>query len=63
MLLEQSNWGGGGGGEEPTFFVNLVSETAVDEQTRSSNQTFEGVPNPNRPPVPVVQQRPYLVPF
>ena len=45
------------------IFLEFFSEIAVDPQTRTSDQTFEGVPNPNRPPVPVVQPRPYLVPF
>ena len=38
-------------------------EIIVDQQTRTSDQTFEGVPDPNRPPVPAVQPRPNLVYF
>ena len=34
--------------------------TAVDQQTRTNDKTFKGVPDPNRPPV---QPRPYLVYF
>ena len=37
--------GGGGGWDQPEFFVKLVSEIAVDQQTRTSDQTFEGVPD------------------
>ena len=51
------------GGDQPDFFVKLVSEIAVDQLTRTSYQTFEGVSDPNHPPVPVVWPCPYLVPF
>ena len=50
------------GGDEGYFFVKLDFEIAVDQQTRTSNQTFAGVPDPDRPPVPG-QPRPYLVPI
>ena len=53
--------GGGGGGGQPAFFVKLVSEIAIDQQTRTRDQTFDGIPDFNRPPVPEVQRRPYLV--
>ena len=53
----------GGGGDQPEFFVKLVSEKAVDQQTRTGDQKFDRVPDPNRSPVPVVQPRPYLVLF
>ena len=43
--------------------MKFVTEIAVDQQTRTRDRTFEGVPDPNRPPEPVVQSRPYLVPF
>ena len=48
-------------GVHSDYFVKLVSEIAVAQQTRISDQTFEGVVDPNRLPVPVVQPRPYLV--
>ena len=35
-----------GGGDQPDFFVKLVSEIAVDQQTRTSDQTFEGSRTP-----------------
>ena len=53
----------GGGGVHPQLFVQLVFVIAVDRQIRARDQTFEGVPNPNRPPVPAVQPRPYFVNF
>ena len=31
----------------------LVFEISVDRQSRTHDQTFEGISNPNRPPVPV----------
>ena len=43
--------------------MKLVSEIAVDQKTTTRDRTFEGVPDPNRPPVPMVQPRPYLFPF
>ena len=43
--------------------MKLVSEIAVNQQTRTRDRTFERVPDPNRPPVLVVQPRLYLVPF
>ena len=43
------------------FFVKLDFEIAVDQQTRTSDRTFEGVPDPNRQMVPAGQPRPYLV--
>ena len=50
-----------GGGVHPDFFVKLGFEIAVDQQTRTGDQTFEGVPDPNRQSVPAGQPRPYLV--
>ena len=41
----------GGGGGSPIFFVKLIVEIAVDRQTETHDQTFEGVPNFNCPPV------------
>ena len=54
-----------GVGEGPAcfFIVKLISEITVDQQTRTRDQTFEGVLESNRPPVPAVQPRPYLVNF
>ena len=49
------------GGGQWVFFVKLYFETAVDQQTRTSDRTFEGVPDPNRQTVPEGQPRPYLV--
>ena len=51
----------GGGGTMGIFFVKLDFEIAVDQQTRTSDQTFEGVLDPNRQTVPAGQPRPYLV--
>ena len=53
--------GGGGGGGQWVFFVKLDFEIAVDQQTRTSDRTFEGVPDPNRQTVPAGQPRPYLL--
>ena len=53
--------GGGGGGVHPDFFVKLGFEIAVDQQTKTGDRTFEGVPDPNRQTVPAGQPRPYLV--
>ena len=50
-----------GGGDNGYFFVKLDFEIAVDQQTRTSDRTFEGVPDPNRQTVPAGQPRPYLV--
>ena len=50
-----------GGGVQPQFIVKIVFEIAVDQQTITNDQTFEGVPDPNRPPLSAVQPRPYLV--
>ena len=44
--------GGGGGGGQWVFFVKLDFEIAVDQQTKTSDRTFEGVPDPNRQKVP-----------
>ena len=41
--------------------MKLGFDIAVDQQTRTSDQTFEGVPDPNRQTVPAGQPRPYLV--
>ena len=46
---------GGGGGGQPDFIVKLDSEIAVDQQTRTRDQTVEGVLDSNRPLVPAVQ--------
>ena len=37
--------GGGGGGGSPDYFVKLDFEIAVDQQTRSRDRNFEGVPD------------------
>ena len=50
-----------GGGANGYFFVKLDFEIAVDQQTKTSDRTFEGVPDPNRQTVPAGQPRPYLV--
>ena len=50
-----------GGGANGYFFVKLDFEIAVDQQTKTSDRTFEGVPDPNRQKVPAGQPRPYLV--
>ena len=50
-----------GGGDNGYFFVKLDFEIAVDQQTKTSDRTFEGVPDPNRQTVPAGQPRPYLV--
>ena len=49
------------GGDNGYFFVKLDFEIAVDQQTRTSDRTFEGVPDPNRQTVLAGQPRPYLV--
>ena len=41
--------------------MKLGFEIAVDQQTKTGDQTFEGVPDPNRQSVPSGQPRPYLV--
>ena len=41
--------GGGGGGVYPVFFVELDFEIAVDQQTKSHDKTFEGVPDSGCP--------------
>ena len=41
--------------------MKFVSDIAVNQQTRTCDQTFEGVVDSNHPPVPGVQPRPYLV--
>ena len=41
--------------------MKLGFDIAVDQQTRTSDRTFEGVPDPNRQTVPEGQPRPYLV--
>ena len=60
-LLSFKGGGGGGGGGSPWFFVKLGFEIAVDQQTRTSDRTFEEVPDPNRQTVTAGQPRPYLV--
>ena len=50
-----------GGGGNGYFFVKLDFEIAVDQQTRTSDRTFEGVSDPNRQTVSAGQPRPYLV--
>ena len=52
---------GGGGRFTLLFFVKLGFEIAVDQQTRTGDRIFEGVPDPNRQTVPAGQPRPYLV--
>ena len=49
-----------GVGVHPYLIVKLLFETVVAQQTRTHDQTFEGVVDPNRPPV---HPRPYLVHF
>ena len=39
-----------GGGVHPDFFVKLGFEIAVDQQTKTGDQTFEGVPD-SQPPI------------
>ena len=48
---------------DPDFVAKLGFEIAVVQQTRTRDWTFEGVADPNRPPVPAVQPRPYFVQF
>ena len=64
-MSRQLRVGGGGGGVHPQLFVKLVFEIAVDRQTRTREQTFEG-PDP-QPPTGArdanMQPRPYLVNF
>ena len=44
--------------------MKLVFAVAIiAQQTRIRDQTFEGVVDPNRPPVPAVQPRSYVVLF
>ena len=43
--------------------MKLDFEIAVDQQTRTHDQIFEGVPDSGCPPVPAGQPRPYLVNF
>ena len=50
-------------GGSPWFFVQLFFEMAVEQQTRARDQTYDGVPDSECPPVPVGQPRPYLVNF
>ena len=50
-----------GGGVHPDFFVKLDLEIAIDQQTKACDQTFEGVPDSECPPVPAGQPRPFLV--
>ena len=61
MYVKGGGGGGGGGGANGYFFVKLDFEIAVDQKTRTSDRTFEGVPDPNRQTVPAGQPRPYLV--
>ena len=49
---------GGGGGVQPDFLVKLVAQ-----QTRTRDQTFKEVVNPNPPLVLTVQPHPYLIQF
>ena len=48
-------------GVHHNFSVKLDFNIAVDQQTRTGDRTFEGVPDPNRQTVPAGQPRPYLV--
>ena len=43
--------------------MKLYFEMAVDQETKTREQTFEGIPDPNRPPVPAVQPCPFLSTF
>ena len=43
--------------------MEIVFEIAVYQQTRTNDQNFEGSQTTNRPPMPAVQLRPYLVYF
>ena len=52
-----------GGGVQPQFIVKLVFVLAVDQQTRTSDKTFEGVLDPQPPTAVAVWPRPYLVYF
>ena len=61
MIVLLRGGGGGGGGANGYFFVKLDFEIAVDQQTKTSDRTFEAVPDPNRQKVPAGQPRPYLV--
>ena len=64
VLKSCSKLRGGGGGVNPDFLVKLFFETAGAQQTRTPDQTFEGVVDPNCPLVPAVQPRPsYMVQF
>ena len=60
-ITDTSNRGGGGG--SPWFFEKLDFEIAVDQQPKSHDKTFEGVPDSGCPPVPAGQPHPYLVNF
>ena len=42
----------GWGRDQSALFVKLVSEISVDQQTRTQDRTFEGVPDPDCP-VPI----------
>ena len=44
-----------------SFFAKLVFEIAIDQQARTGDRTFEGVPDPNRQTVPAGQPCPFLV--
>ena len=63
MVHQFRGGGGGGGGGDPEFFEKHVFEIADGQQTRTRDQNFERVPDPNLLPVPTVQQRPYLITF
>ena len=49
------------GGVQPYFLLKLVFEIGIAQQTKTSDQTFEGDLDHNRPPVQAVQPRLYLV--
>ena len=45
------------------FVVKLGFEITIVQQTKTRDQTSKGVVDHSRPPVPVVQPRPYLIQF
>ena len=50
-------------GDKGFFCVKLDFEIAVDQQTKTSDRNFGGIPDPDRPPVHAGQPRPYLGPI
>lgn len=47
-------------GLQPDFFVKVYFEIAVDQGSKTKNQTFGGVPDPMRPSLPAARPRPVL---